>query len=452
MYKTEIDEFKELIEEYIFHLLPIMGEGEIVQVTKTKFTKELIKTDKNHQHIIFYPDYEYNYYYKAPISSPIENFPVINTVYDELLFCINNYKLRFSEKHKNSYYRSTILEAALVFGICTFLTNDKEDSRTLIEIIRELKIWSQKTYEGQKVPFGFIIDFNAKKTTSKENYVNFLKNEHSAVFTDGVFSAVLLDSFGNIHEYVELSKHNTVKDIVPLAPTRFLNFANQCTKKKIGIVSLSNGNILLFREKQLIFAYTNGHWVAYDWAKYFRFSLYGYFNEQIYTTYGISKDDLILLSKTIYVSMLDVSLAHSGGCIAVIDFTKKKNKLNALLCNCLLETKFSQEFLNATGTKGEKLIEKNSVIKNFVGIKNPKSFQCLKNKLRAELMKLDGATILTPSGEIKASGAILSVKSGSEGGGRLSATKSLSGFGLAIKISEDGEISGYKNNRKIFHF
>ena len=57
---------------------------------------------------------------------------------------------------------------------------------------------------------------------------------------------------------------------------------------------------------------------------------------------------------------------------------------------------------------------------------------------------MDGATILDYQGNVIAAGAIVKVGAGSEGGGRLAAAKALSKYGLAIKISSDGGIRGFK--------
>jgi hypothetical protein len=67
---------------------------------------------------------------------------------------------------------------------------------------------------------------------------------------------------------------------------------------------------------------------------------------------------------------------------------------------------------------------------------------------------MDGATILDYQGHILAAGAIVKVKAGSEGGGRLAASKGLSKYGLGIKISSDGAIRAFKREanrtREIF--
>lgn len=60
---------------------------------------------------------------------------------------------------------------------------------------------------------------------------------------------------------------------------------------------------------------------------------------------------------------------------------------------------------------------------------------------------MDGATIIDVKGNILAVGAIIQNESGSYGGGRGSAAKLLSNYGLAIKISTDGYIEVYENKK-----
>ena len=75
-----------------------------------------------------------------------------------------------------------------------------------------------------------------------------------------------------------------------------------------------------------------------------------------------------------------------------------------------------------------------------------RSFDALPRNVRKELLGLDGALVLQPNGSVYAAGAILNladVELGTEGG-RAAAAKTLSRYGLGIKISEDGIISAYK--------
>lgn len=70
-----------------------------------------------------------------------------------------------------------------------------------------------------------------------------------------------------------------------------------------------------------------------------------------------------------------------------------------------------------------------------------KSFYDLDRKLRCELIALDGACIISSKdGTVFSFGAIIQNKCGSATGGRSAAAKALSQYGVAIKISTDGNI------------
>ena len=71
---------------------------------------------------------------------------------------------------------------------------------------------------------------------------------------------------------------------------------------------------------------------------------------------------------------------------------------------------------------------------------NKKNFIQIDRKLRNELIALDGACIIDQTGRVISFGAIIRNEKGSSEGGRGAAAKSLSQFGMAVKISTDGYI------------
>ena len=79
---------------------------------------------------------------------------------------------------------------------------------------------------------------------------------------------------------------------------------------------------------------------------------------------------------------------------------------------------------------------------------NGRKFHELNRKLRQELVGMDGATIVDYDGTIVAIGAIIKIEAGSTGGGRLAATKTLSRYGVSIKISTDGVMQGFVNDKR----
>ena len=69
-----------------------------------------------------------------------------------------------------------------------------------------------------------------------------------------------------------------------------------------------------------------------------------------------------------------------------------------------------------------------------------KAFPDLDRKLRSELTAMDGACILSADGTAVAFGAIIRSDPESSGGARGAACRTLSHYGMAIKISTDGYV------------
>ncbi len=74
------------------------------------------------------------------------------------------------------------------------------------------------------------------------------------------------------------------------------------------------------------------------------------------------------------------------------------------------------------------------------------NFKDIDRLVRAEMIAVDGATILDHSGNIIAAGAIIKVEQASEDGARTAAARTLAQYGVSIKISVDGEIKVFRNN------
>ena len=134
--------------------------------------------------------------------------------------------------------------------------------------------------------------------------------------------------------------------------------------------------------------------------------------------------------EAIYESCLDSSFARSGGCIGIV----RKQHLSSFTTKCPV----SNDDLLGTAIKLKPL----SATQLIAG----RPFQSIPRLVRKELLGLDGALVLRWDGVLLAAGAILElhdVKRGNQGG-RTAAAKALSRFGMGIKVSEDGMISGFK--------
>ena len=63
------------------------------------------------------------------------------------------------------------------------------------------------------------------------------------------------------------------------------------------------------------------------------------------------------------------------------------------------------------------------------------------------LHNTDKTEVVDFDGKILAVGAIIKIEAGSSGGGRLAAAKTLSNYGISIKVSNDGSMQGFKMDR-----
>lgn len=332
-----------------------------------------------------------------------------------------------------------------------------------------LEKWSKKTYEGKKVPFAFVINPNSSSGTI--DYLDFLSEEYSATLSDGINSIIELDINLKLKAYNSITQDNVFDkiDLSTAVPYRFSQVIQNFTKDKLGIFLLISGDIILAKDGKIELVKREGTWLNFS-RDIFIEVLLG--NNDTKNKVKLNKEVL----EAVYATSLDVSFSHGGGIIAITDEVYKliknndydyiKNNYNELdfinnfqskdksiidyidyLKNDLLTySQLSKKYPKIFKKSDEKLMKrfnKREIVKFLVNNK----FQYLDRKLRTELVGMDGATIINSSGDVLAVGAIIQNESGSYGGGRGAAAKKLSKYGLAIKISTDGYIEVYENEK-----
>lgn len=305
-------------------------------------------------------------------------------------------------------------------------------------LLRNLSAWSNRTYEGRKVPFSLIID--APKAYKKiENFQiieSFLKDDASALLTDGITSYL---SISDKIEY-KIANYCDAENLsrkIPLVPYRFTNIANVCSKDKIGIILTVQGDVLFIKQTKLVFAKRNGLWHFYD---------YGAFNSALFNDMpGIismpsGKDNI----RKIYISCLDTAFARTGGCLCI--FTM--DNLDKVKKDVRDEDIHKPYYLGPKQDEHKKRFMLEDVVIN------KKTFYTLGRKAIQEIMGIDGATIISPSGDFLTTGAIINNQTNKKiktnGGARTKIAIKLSKYGIAIKVSADGYFKCYKNQKHIF--
>lgn len=359
---------------------------------------------------------------------------------------------RLSEVQKDAIYRMAIQK-----GICDWVIGSENHEAEIL--MNKLERWSVQTYEGRKVSFGFIINKDTTATALSDkhgNWLEFMDSDYAAVLTDCIHSVIELDGKCNFTRYLSLQEGKRIPACSPRdeVPLRFASVIQKhVTGNNVGIFLLVNGDIIIAKRQQVRLVKRNLKWLNLSFSA-FKNAIAKSDSDFVKDLSG--KPDL--LSK-IYASVLDVSFSHTGGIISVIshdDFFITNHVLSScngsegvglpsilaksdILTSNVTEQEIQDEFTQSGIKKQEqeKRLLKRTVLQKLVA---GKTFAEMDRKLRNELISWDGACILDENGKVISFGAIIRNEKGSSEGGRGAAAKSLSKYGMAIKISTDGYI------------
>lgn len=292
--------------------------------------------------------------------------------------------------------------------------------------------------------FGFVITPTPSvpaKSLSKAKWLKFLSDDYSAVLTDCIHSVIQLDGNCRFIRFLSLSNNGTIPlhNLSPFLPLRF----SQCIYEHVhddavGIFLLNNGDIVLSKDREIKFVKRNLRWLNFSFDAF----------RAAACSQQTNWDEILL--KEIYATMLDVSFAHTGGILSIVrDPGELRVPLNSpvlkpyddLLCdppeNCLDKLPLKDKEITQI---------KRQVIKMLI---NDKRFPELDRKLRSELTAMDGACILDAEGNVVSFGAIIRSDTESSGGARGAASRTLSHYGMAVKISTDGYVELYLDRNKV---
>lgn len=296
-----------------------------------------------------------------------------------------------------------------------------KSSKFISRILAQFENWAEQTYEGRKISAAVGVDtsifpLGMSAVPGGGKLLDIFNEPFGVVLANGLESFLTANADGEITGYEPLNITTGMTTL--FAPLRFCRLAEWAADKKIGLGLSRNGEILVFANKRLVFAKRRGIWHHFT-------------HKAVLTRMSLTNCFYLLeLRKAVYQTCLDVSFAKTGGGIALI----KRTRLDALKQADIVNSK---DYLGASNVKGK-------CLQTIIG----KPFYNLDRHLRQDIVAMDGATILDYKGNVVAAGAIVKVDAGSDGGGRLAAAKTLSSYGLAIKISSDGGIRGFAPGSK----
>lgn len=315
------------------------------------------------------------------------------------------------EMHNSSrdVYRNVVFKSLHIRSIAKYIGCEK----TSLLILEQFENWAARTYEGGAITSSIGIDPTSER--NKVHLTEIFPYDFSAVLTNGFDTLLVVNNRGEISGSGQLPSAQLE---IYAAPYRLNLIANWASDDRVAIVLNRLGEILIFKNSQLIFIKRSGKWQLFAHEDCIG---------KLYPTIFKKK-----LRQSIYETCIDISFARSGGCIIIID------------------NKNIKELKKLVNTNDRVDIATSNVKSQVISAMIRRTFENLDRRLRQEFLALDGATVLDQTGKIIAVGAIISVPSGSDGGGRRAAALKGSEFGIGIKISEDGEIVAFKNKEIIF--
>lgn len=381
-------------------------------------------------------------------SQPFKNVDIelMHAIISEL-DKINDYQI------DDATYNQRLQTLAMEKAICKSLTEVASD--TLLNVIAELDSCARRTYEGHRIKFGIIINEynNCPNQTEILHIKNLFKKDFFAVMSNGIQSCIEVDKEGYLLGHVLFEK---LRFFPTIAPYDYSGVAKYCNDKRIGVILLESGEILLFKNRELMYCKKRGVWCSYC------------HDEIIQLLSNRTSHTIKEIRKAIYFTALDCSFAGSGGCLVYINKDEVEDALTHIDINDIMDEKYFELKKQQLLEESRKLynlgkkppIEENITYNEYINQKGLSKSACLRDciagqkfheinrKLRQEITAVDGATIIDYDGTIIAIGAIVQIQAGSSGGGRLAATKTLAKYGVAIKISADGIMQAYTKDRK----
>lgn len=451
-------DFSDIVRKYILPMFDTRGKVKFYDNTAKKINSDLIMIEEDDIETVglFFPKIGSEkepapFYYKVGLYYVDSVKCAAESIMRELLK-VAEYKFDSDFAKKNHYginaqsnasYKSRVFDLAYELGMCSSLTQKDEHAIVLHTVISRMVEWAARTYEGKNVPFGIVVDFSIPESNNSADYLHFLENDCSAVFTDGIFTGIQLDRKGNIKSFLtrECVPEKVIEGHDVFVPFQFENLARFCVGSAVGIIALTNGEILLIKDQAVKYAKRGRKWVFFDWDRVYG-CLRPYFLKSIPIEQQRPEDEQEILHKvkSIYCTLLDVSFSHSGGCLAIVlpEYDVQVEKVVTERID-LFAKGGSMEGLKAA------VREKVQVLTYLLSYPENKmrSFFATAKQLRREILSLGGATVVSPNGAFYCAGSIVAVSGGSTGGGRTAAAKTLAQFGVGIKISEDGYIEAW---------
>lgn len=294
---------------------------------------------------------------------------------------------------------------------------------SISDVLDVMHTLAEQTYENKSLAFGCVIEPRVKALGKQSFPREFIKSKKFKALSDGFRTAYVVSGNGAVIRFVDLHKYA----LKPLNGKHFYPewaepLARSSRAGRCGIALSRQGDILVFDEGTLRFTYRYGRWQYWNHNH-----LINLLRDKA-RAQRVPKKILGSVVGAIYRAALDVAFRRSGALFVILH---NKNSIDKIV-----------KMGDALGHKARSLEEQ-----EFDLLLKNKRIQSISRIVAVELASLDGAVVLDNSGAIRAYGAVLQPKKvgklkGTEGS-RTKAAIGASNYGIAVKISSDGDITIY---------
>ncbi len=304
----------------------------------------------------------------------------------------------------------------------------KLDLGRLFGTLRRL---AENTYENQAQSLGCVIDVGDDSSSSAGPSFpdDFLDRKRYRALSDGYRTAYVVSGTGQLLRFEQLAQADSNRSQTHYPEwSRDLAFASR--GNRLGLALTRQGDLLAFDGGSLRFTYRFGQW------QYWNHSHLIDLLRNAARVQHVPTNIIPRVVAAVYRAALDTSFRRSGGLFVIL---RNQGNLHDLV------------------RSGDGIDDPNRSAreKAFDRALPSRLLPQLPRSLVAELAALDGAIVLSNSGRILAYGAVLEPKRkgkiAAAEGSRTKAAIGASKYGIAIKISSDGDITVYVDGANFIH-
>jgi len=317
------------------------------------------------------------------------------------------------------------LDENVVAGHLASFQGLNTDVRELLAALRRL---AEQSYENKALSFGVVFGDGKDGVTAGETERpvfpgKFLEKKRYRALSDGYRTAYVLDRHGRVQGLRDLEDEaqGSGAHFFP-EPFRYLAGSSWGTRCGFGLTR--QGDVLVFAGGTLRFTYRVGRW------QYWNHSHVCNLFQSRARVQNVSRSILPKVARAIYRLALDVSFRRTGALFVLLRNQKSLHQL----------------VVSGDGVGDE---SREAVHEAFDRSLGGADVVAMSRSVLTELAGLDGGMILSNKGRILAYAAVLktSGKFSPSEGSRTKAAISAGRFGIAVKVSADGDIAFYEGKK-----